>query len=224
MDAIGFSSMSRVLRRHRRTASALAAGVSVLALGMALRPPQPATVDVVVASHDLIAGHRLSDEDLARAAVPAALLPPGVHSDLADLSGQVLAAPVARGEAISTTRLADPLGSGWSAPPGTSPLPMRFSDGGAAGLLSPGQRLDVLAAAAPGVEDLGPGVQLARLVAQDVLVLSITSSPEEAGLPSTGSGGDGESPVVVLAATRAQALAIVGAQVSSKLSFVIVPA
>lgn len=223
MSRLVYPSAHRILRRHRRWLSAAAAGVSVLALGMALRPSEPATSEAVVAARDLFAGSRLELTDLAAAPVPEALLPPGVVTDPGSLVGQVLAAPVAAGEPITTTRVTEPLGVGWSTAPGTTPLPVRFADGGAAELLSAGQHLDVLAATAAGVDDLGPAPGQARLIAQDVLVLAVTGSREDESLLSAGSGGERRSPVVVLAATREQALAIAGAEAASRLSFLIAP-
>jgi Flp pilus assembly protein CpaB len=110
-------------------------------------------------------------------------------------------------------------------PTGTSALPVRFSDAGAAGLLSAGQRIDVLAATAAGADPMdqepASGHPWARTVAEDVLVLAVTGpDPDQgSGLLDPGAAAQSASPLVVLAVTSPQAQAIAGAQAGSHLSF-----
>jgi Flp pilus assembly protein CpaB len=221
----GSPSFGRVLRRHRRTLAASAAGLAVLALGLALQPAPLPTAEVVVAARDLPAGHRLTAEDLALARVPLDVAPPGSSPDPVLVIDHVLAAPVARGEPLAPIRLMGPAGSSWKAPAGTSPLPVRFTDAGAASLLSAGQRIDVLAAATGGADALEPGMSTgdgwARMVAEDVLVLAVTGVDPSGGssLLDPAQVGQADTPLVVLAVTRPQALAIAGAQTGSHLSF-----
>ena len=216
----------RLLRRHRRLLAGLATGASILVLGLALQPAPPGTVDVVVAARDLAVGTRLEAGDLTTAAVPEGVLPPGTVADPAPLVGQLIGAAVSRGEAISAVRLVATEGTGaWSVPSGTAPVPVRFSDAGAAALLEAGQRIDVLAASSTG-DALGTlsTVPVARLVAEAVLVLAVAApADEDAGLFGAGSAEQGASPLVVLAASRAQALAIAGAEAGSRLSFTLAP-
>jgi Flp pilus assembly protein CpaB len=214
-----------MVRRHRRMLAALAAGLAVLSLGLALQPAPLPTAEVVVATRDLPTGHRLTAEDLTRAQVPLDVSPPGTSADPGLVIDRVLAAPVARGEAIAPIRLVEPAMGGWRTPAGTSPLPVRFSDAGAAELLRSGQRIDVLAAATGGADALEPGSSTgqgwARMVAEDVLVLAVTGlDPSQgAGLLDAGPAGQPAAPLVVLAVTRPQALAIAGAQTGEHLSF-----
>ena len=216
----------RWTRRHRRVLAGLATGASVLALGIALQPPPTGTVEVVVAARDLSVGTRLAAEDLTTAAVPAAVIPPGTGADPTTLVGQVVGATMIRGEAISRARLVAPPGGAWAAPAGTSVLPVRFSDAEAAALLVAGQRVDVLAASAVGADAFGTvaSAPIARIVAEDVLVLAVASQPlDEAGFLGSGSAGQDEASLVVLAATRAEALGIAGAEAGSRLSFTLAP-
>jgi Flp pilus assembly protein CpaB len=200
----------RWVRRNRRALAAGAAGLSVLALGTTLRPDPPTTRPLAVASRDLATGHRLSIDDLRLADVPDQLAPPGGLRP-EELSGRVLAAPVSRGEPIAAQRLLAP--AAWTAPAGTVPLPVRFADAGVTGLLSAGQRVDVLAA--PDREVTG-AQQEARVVAAGALVLAVADS---AGSDLALGGTADDAPVVVLAVTRPQALTLVGAQAGGRLWF-----
>jgi Flp pilus assembly protein CpaB len=208
------------LHRHRRGLAATASGLAVLCLGVALRPADPSMVGVVVAARDLPTGHRLSAEDLAIALVPEALLPAGATSEPETLAGVALAAPALRGEPVSRTRLVPSLAE-LAAPPGTVPTPVRFADPAAVGLLSAGQAVDVLAARSIGMDEAvrAPFPGPARVLAACALVLAVLASesgPHEA-LPI---GADAASaPLVVLALTPDQALAVAGAEPTSRLSF-----
>ncbi len=122
-----------------------------------------------------------------------------------------------------SARLLAPRWSVWVGPEGTSPMPVRFADAGAVELVDAGQRLDVLAAS--GAEP-GEGVPRAQLVAGDVLVLGVVRSAESSGDDALGDGGDppasdaaGRSDLVILATTRAQALALAAAEAGSRLTF-----
>ena len=215
----------RFLERHRRAVAAGFAAASVICLGLALRPPPVEQVEVAVAARALGAGHRLDAGDMARARVPAQLVAPGAaHRRPDELVGAVLAAPVAAGEALTPSRLLAADSRAWASAPGTSPMPLRFADAGAVALLDAGQRVDILAARAGGDAEMsGPR---AEVVAEGVLVLAVARplASEAAGLLSPGGGptpGEG-SDLVVVAATRAQALAIAAAEAGARLTFVLV--
>lgn len=210
-------SAARLLRRHRRVLAGLAAAASIASLGMALQPPAPTTRGVVVAAADLPAGRTLAGEDLRVAPVPQAVLPAGTSADPAEFIGRVLAAPMARGEALAGHRLTD-LPS-WSLPAGTMPVPVRFADAAAAALLGAGQRVDVVAASGPGSDGATPFAS-AELVAQDVLVLAVITPDQGAGglLASSAPSSD-QTPLVMLAADRGTALAIAGAQGRASLGY-----
>ena len=211
----------RFARRNRRALAAASAGLSVLGLGLALRPAVPHTQVVAVAAADMPAGHRLAAADLEQARVAAALTPPGVVPDPALLAGRVLAAPVAGGEPITTLRLVGEEG-GWQTTPGMLAVPVRAADPAAATLLAAGQRVDLLATPMAGVDTMvgtGPPT-LARVVAEDVLILAIVEPAEGAGLLG-GSGDLGGAPLVVVEASAGSAPAIVGAGASGGVWFTV---
>ena len=214
-------SLARFLDRHRRGLSALLAGLAVVLLGMALRPPRAELVTVPVATSALAAGHRLTPEDVGVAEVPSGLAPAsGVGRDPAELTGSVLAAPVEPGEPISAVRLLDPSIRAWATPSGSTPLPVRFADEGAVRLLEAGQRIDVLASQP--ATDLGGGIARASVVAADVLVLAVTRETESSDGGALKVGGDQSSSgseLVVLAVTPDEAVAVAGAEATARLTF-----
>jgi len=163
----------RFLRRPRSPVHLLrqvTAGLLVgLALVLALRPAPPAgpppadTAAAVVAATDLPAGTVLSSADLALAEFPAPVLPAGTSAQGSTLTGQVLAAPVRRGEVLTDVRVVGP--GLWSqVPPGQVATPVRLADLAVATLLRAGDRVDVLASAAE--------ADAAEVVAEGALVLS----------------------------------------------------
>lgn len=181
----------------------------LLALSVLAPPPEP-TVPLVVAGQALPAGHVLSETDLASLQVPPAVVPQGAMGRQ-DALGQVLAAPVAAGEPITQTRVRfSSLLRG--APATTVALPVRVADPGAAALVAPGDRIDLLAAV------LGPDGVAVRTVGRDLAVLLAPQSPSDtdAGEAALGVIGGTSPPdliggIVVVAATQDQAAAIVGA-------------
>jgi pilus assembly protein CpaB len=208
---------ARLVRRHRRLLAAGAAAAAIAALGMALQPSAVATRAVVVAVADLPAGRTLGPGDLSVAQVPAGVLPDGTSSAPSDFMGRVLAAPMARGEAVADHRLTAP--AQWAVPAGTMPMPVRFADAGAAGLLAAGQRVDVVAASGPGLDGASPFAS-AEVVAQDILVLAvITGEADPQGILGGQSTADDQTPLVLIAADRGSALAIAGAQGRASLSY-----
>ena len=197
--------------------AALAAGASIACLGIALQPPAESTRPVVVAAADLRAGRPLQPEDLAVARVPSGVLPAGTRAEPSGLVGRVLAAPVARGEVVAEHRLTGL--PPWAVPPGTLPVPVRFADSGAAALLSPGQRVDVVAASGRSIEGTAP-FATAELVAQDILILAVMTGEDGSdGLLGASPTTDEQTPLVLLAADQSAALAIAGAQSRASLSF-----
>lgn len=210
----------RMVRRHRRLLAGCAAALSIGTLGLALQPPADPTRPVVVAAADLPAGRSLTPGDLVVARVAAGVLPLGTFPEADDLVGEVLAAPVIRGEALGAHRILAP--PGWSVPADTMPLPVRFTDAAAARLLRPGQRIDVLATSDPGLDE--PGFAAAELIAAEILVLAVVEPQTGDGLLGAGPAGTDSSALVLLAADRVSALAIAGAQARAHLTFAIRPA
>lgn len=223
-------------RRRLAAAGLLAAAI---AAGLhAVAPAQAPTVEVLVAAADLPAGHRISAQDLKVAHWPQDVLPGGVPYRLSDLpedGGVVLAGPIAEGEPVTRTRL---LGSGLlhGQPPGTGATAVRLSEP-VAGLLTPGDRVDVVAGSgadgltgAGGLDGSGVPTQ-ASVVVDDVLVLAVggasTGGGESDGLfPAAPEGFAATGPrdgALILAVTTAQALRIRAVSEIRALSVVVRP-
>jgi Flp pilus assembly protein CpaB len=160
----------RTARRHvlarRRPLAAVCAAVAVLVgLRVGAGPPPP-TVEVPVAARDLPAGSVVGAADIATAAFAPGTEPHGVPDDPV---GRVLAAPVVAGEPVTDVRL---VGRGLAAAhPDLTVMPVRLPDAGVAGLLRPGDRIDLVAA--------DPGSGEATPLAYDVLVLAVPSATDQ---------------------------------------------
>jgi pilus assembly protein CpaB len=226
-DSIGGVPFSRFLRRPRSPAHLLrqvaAAVLACLALVLALRAPPPAadaeqaTVPVAVAAADLAAGAVLTPGDLTAVPVPADVAPGGAVGAPDELIGQVLAAPVRAGEAVTDVRLVGP--GLWSqVPEGQVAAPVRLADLAVASLLRAGDRVDVLGTAADAVDG---GVAPVRVVAESALVLSAPAPPTDDG-PVLGAGGSG-SGLLVLAVDPATAQALAGAGAGGTLTVTLGP-
>jgi pilus assembly protein CpaB len=216
-----------VLRRYRRL---LTAGAMVLAAVVALgrfAPKPPPTTAIVAAARDLPAGEVLITGDLRIVALPPATVPSGAAIDIADVVGQQLSGPLRRGEVVTDVRLDDgPLGR---PAPGLVSAPVRLADSQAAQLLRAGQHIDVLAAstAVDGVGAAAAGGAggsrsggAAVVVAADVMVVAIPSAASAGPAAVNDVGVEGA--LVVLATTAAQARALAQAEVSARLSAVVV--
>jgi Flp pilus assembly protein CpaB len=207
--------LQRRLAAHRRLVASVLAGLAVLTALSVVRPAPPPAVTVLTAAHDLPAGAVLVPADLARAAVPVALVPSGALRPGAAVVGRVVAGAVRRGEPLTDVRLLGPSLLA-SVSPGSVAVPVRFADPAAVALLRPGDRIDVLAAPEPSVAG-PPGA--ASVVATGVLVLAVGArdSPPDAALSPSGAGGD-DGGVVVVACTPEVARALAAAAVGGHLS------
>ncbi|GHJ59109.1 hypothetical protein NOK12_16270 [Nocardioides sp. OK12] len=164
----------RSLLARRRPLAALLSAVAVLAgLHVTTQPP-PATVPVLVAARDLPGGAVLGPGDLVTVDFSPASVPEGLAE--APL-GEVLAAPLARGEVVSRARLVGP-GLAQSAPSGVAALPVRLPDPEAVALLRVGDRIDLVAT--------DPAEGGSRVVALDVAVLAL---PPPDGAPGSAASG-----------------------------------
>lgn len=202
--------LRRAVSKHRRLlAATLAAAATALAIG-AVRPDPPATTGVVTAARDLAAGSRLSAHELRVRHVPASAVPDGALAEARDAVGQVLAAPVRRGETLTDVRLVGGA-SARAYGPGRVGTPVRIADPGVASLLRPGSLVDVLAVpTAAGLDATGP----AKVIAAKVRVVSLPETTDTAG---------GSGTLVVVAATPEQAAALTRAAAGSRLSVTLQP-
>ncbi len=163
------ASVRRALLRRRRLLAALCA-VSAVAAGLrATAPPAPPTDPVLVAAHDLPAGAVIDDDDLRLIAIAPDQAPAGVLSEINEVVGAILAAPLRAGEAVTDVRLVGPglVGS----EPGTVALPVRVSDAAQVGLLDVGDEIDLLAT--------DPESRATETVASGVVVLAVPDPGHE---------------------------------------------
>ncbi len=128
---------------HRRKLAVVAAVAAVLAGMTAVAPDGPPTLSVVRASVQLAGGTAIDREDLEVESIVADSAPRGALTDPADLIGRVLAAPVAEGQVLTELALVTPRTPVAS---GQVVAPLRLADADLAGLLRPGDLVDVLAA------------------------------------------------------------------------------
>lgn len=164
-----------------------------------LAPPEPDTVEVLVAARDLPSGTLLEGDDLVVRAFPADLAPSGVSTAAV---GRVLAAPLAGGEALTETRM---VGPGLAlAQAGQTVLPVRLPDAGMATLLQAGDEVDLLAT--------DPGTGSTSVVAREVTVLATPTQVPEG--PTGGSGGA----LLVVGTSAADAVEITSAALSQFLT------
>lgn len=136
----------RLMRRFR-VVVALLLGLGAAA-GALLAGERSATetVTVVRVTQDVVAGDVLHAGVLEQVEVDAAAVPPEHEARWQQTLGQTAAVALPAGAVVHATQLVGPgLLSGQ--PPGTVAVPVRPADTAIIGLLSPGQRVDVLASA-----------------------------------------------------------------------------
>lgn len=196
----------RFLDRHRRSLTALLAASALLSAVLVLRPPPEPGREVLVAARDLDASSPLGDADLAPRHLPDTVLPEGALAADTAATGRRLSGPVREGEVLTDARLADPPARPYG--PGLVAAPVRVADAGTVTLLTPGDRVDVLAASAADPSAparAGPAVE----VVSDRPVLAV---PDE----DSGSGESGA--LLLVAADTEEARALAGFAADSRLS------
>ncbi|UUZ60619.1 SAF domain-containing protein [Nocardioides sp. B-3] len=152
--------LRRAIPARRRPPAALLVAMAVLAALRTTVGPGPPTVEVPVAARDPAAGSPLTAQDVSIVAWPADPAPDGLTSSVA---GQVLAAPLRRGEAITDRRF---VGSSLAeAHPELTVLPLRLPDPAVVELLRVGDRIDL--------SSVDPETGSATELATDVPVLAI---------------------------------------------------
>nr|WP_237417891.1 SAF domain-containing protein [Actinomadura rayongensis] len=137
--------------RHRRAAAALFAAFGAGFGLLALRPAGAGGVEILTAARDLPAGATLRPSDVRRATVPPDAVPAGAARS--SPAGRVVAGAMRKGEPFTDARLVDAAGLLRGFPAGTVATPVRIADADAVRLLQPGDRIDILAASAPGAAE-----------------------------------------------------------------------
>lgn len=210
--AASWRRLRRSARRARRPVAALLlASATALVVHAAVRPPEVAgAAAVVVATRDLPAGAAPAPGTqtvrLPAAAVPRGALTPSSPS-LTD--GSVLAGPVRRGEVLTDVRLTGTAGLLASLAPGEVALPVPVASALPEGLVSPGQRVAVLAVDGTGRWGAEEAAPQGALVGS-ALVLAVDRGPVASGLLAGGGG----STAVVLALAEDDAARVASATAS----------
>lgn len=231
--------IARLLRRRRRLVAALLLCAATATAVHQLTPASPAVTIVVLAAHDLPAGHLLRSADLIAGAVSPQMVPDGALTPpqrpqappmgslqdgdkqdqnnagawVAAWEGQHLSGPVRRGEVLTDASL---LGNGLlvGSPAGSQAVPLRLSDPSTLTLLRQGQLVTVVLSSSTGFD--GPVSN--ELLAEKVPVLWTPAlSRGEGGLLP---GQDNEG-VVVVAASAEQAVRLAGAISRGKVSLIL---
>ncbi len=173
-----FRRLRRRVLLHRRPLAALTAAGAVLAALQASSPPDPATVQVWTAARALPSGTLLQQSDLASVRLAPDTVPADVVGTPGEVVGRTLAAPMSRGEVLTTLRtVSDGLLRGY---PGTTAVPLRITDAAVVGLLRVGDRVSFVVADPD-------GRAAARVLLEDVPVVAIP--PARQGALDNGTPG-----------------------------------
>ena len=167
----------RVLLHRRPLAALSAAGAALVALQVT-SPPPPRTVRVWTASRDLTSGTVLRPADLTGTEFTPASVPTNSVTDLRQVLGRSLAAPMSRGEPLTRLRtLSRGLLRGY---PGATAVPLRVTDADIVDLLRVGDRVSFVVADPDGRTPPRPLVD-------DVPVVAVPRS-DDSGLNSSTPG------------------------------------
>src|SRR3954447_4892453 len=190
---------------HRRVLGSLCAAGAVWMVVSAVAAPPPAPVPVWTASHALPSGAVLARDDLARSRYLTGSVPPAATRSVADVLGRTLATPLGVGEPLTAGHL---VGSGpLRGYPGRAAVAVRIPDAEVVGLLTPGQRVSLVASDPQG------GNAPERVV-EDAAVLAVPHASEAVGTGTLGGR------LVVFAVPEARADDLAPAATSRYLSVV----
>ncbi|MDR1119026.1 MAG: SAF domain-containing protein [Bifidobacteriaceae bacterium] len=170
---------------------------------------------VVVASHDIAAGVVLAEDDLAVSRAPPHLIPAGAPQDVADAVGLRTAVALPKASVVHGGLLTEP-SPGDQVPAGKVAAVVRLSESALAGLVAPGDRLDIMASA--GATASG-SIAPAETLAHSALVLRTPSEEDAAGGAGlggalTGQGGAAGSVGVLLVAVTPNEAKLIGGAAS----------
>ena len=162
-----------------------------------VRPPPPASIEVLIAARDLPAGATLTAADLATTTIPTSGGPPvalGVD-DRAAAVGRSLVGQMAAGELVTRTRFV-PREAAEGVPAGRVAVHLVLADERAAAQLSAGQRVTLYPAAG------GPPWT------RRALILGVDSLPDPTGCAGGFTGATPAAPGLTVALTPEEADAI----------------
>jgi pilus assembly protein CpaB len=190
---------------HRRKLAVVAAVAAVITGISAARPPDPPSVGVVRATHQLAAGTTLSASDLPVDTIPRTAAPESPVTDPEQVIGTAVNSPVADGQVL--TELA--IGTRRASSPGMVVAPLRLSDADMAALIRLGDRVDVIAATDSGAK--------ARVVASRVLVVGLPVAAGDGAL----AGGNGSGALILIEVDLPTATALNDTAAAGRLSIVL---
>lgn len=196
--------LRRAARWHRRAIAALLVAIAVLAGLNTLSSRTGSDTRVVVAQRTIPAGTAVAASDLHLVAMPSALVAEGALTELEQAVGRIAVVEVPARQVVTGSLL---LGETGGIGPGMVGLPVSFGTSGAVSLLQVGSRIDIL-----GPDSAGSGY---GVVAADVRVAAIPSVDDPGVL------ANGNSRLVVLEVSSAQAAAIASSMSVSSLSFAV---
>jgi len=153
----------------------VAAGLAVLTGVSAAAPDGPHRTPVVTAASALPGGAVLTAADLQVRDLVTADLPTGAVHDPAEVVGSTLAAPVPAGQVVTGLAVVAPR---TSVSAGRLLAPVRLADTGLAGLIHPGDVVDVIGA------DSQDGT--AQVVARSVRVVAVPAQGESSAADTPG--------------------------------------
>jgi pilus assembly protein CpaB len=191
---------ARLLRRARVVLAGLL--LAVAGLTAMPRPPGatgPGGVEVLVAAHDL-AGGVLTAADLRTVRLPAAAVPAGALPADGSVVGRTLAGAVRRGEPLTDARVVGPELARLAAGSGSVAAPVRLADPAVAGLVRPGDRVDVVAVTGTGGTS------------------TVASGVEVLAVPATPASNSSDGALVVLAVPEWAAPRVVATALEARLA------
>lgn len=184
-------------RQRRRLLVAAVVGAAVLAALTVLRPPAPATRDVLVAARAVPAGSTLHSTDLRTVAWPVHLAPDDLAPASA-LTGRPVIAPLAAGEPVTASRVR----SASTLPHVTGAdvvIALAVPEELLGSAIGVGDRVDVYSA---------DGTRVARSVA----VVATSAAPDRGGVAGIGAGGSATGRTILVAAPTGVAEAVTSAR------------
>lgn len=149
---------------HRRLLGAVLAATTVWLVVQATAHAPPATLPVWTAARDLTSGTVLARHDFTRSAFTPESVPTAAVHSLDSVLGRTLATPLGAGEPVTAAHLAG--SERLAGYPGRSAVAVRIPDPDVAALLTPGQRVALVATDPQG------GSSTARVV-DDAVVLTV---------------------------------------------------
>lgn len=152
---------------HRRVLGAAFSALAVWLVVQAATAPAPTTIPVWTAAHDLGSGTVLGHDDLSRTGFAPGSVPAGAIRSVDSVLGRTLATPLGTGEPVTTAHLVGT--ERLEGYPGRSAVAVRIPDADVVALLTPGQRVALVA-----TDPQGDGAP--ERVADDAAVLALPES------------------------------------------------